>query len=116
MSTTRVRVVVYMRDAADHHLDDARLRRTADMCARRGYQPVSVIREGPGETGGLADALRMVCDGKADRIVMASGTELPDVLESDTGSLPGRWVGAPGVRGPDRQRRTRPTRRGDAGA
>lgn len=114
-----VRVVVYLGDttAADH-LDEARLQRSADICARRGWQPAAIIREEPGETTGLTDALRMVRDGEADRIVMASGAELPDVLESDTGSI-GPWVRAR-AGGTDRytglHRRIRPTRRVAEGA
>ena len=69
--------------------DEARLRRCVDMCAVRGYQPAAVVRERPGEMSGLLDALRMVHAGEADRIVMVSVAELPDVLESATDGLPG---------------------------
>jgi hypothetical protein len=104
--------------ATTQDVDDDRLRQSADMCARRGWEPVSFVREEPGKTAGLADALRMVRDGVADRIVMLSAAELPDVLESDTGSLPGQQV-MELIYGSARRtarRRIRPTQRGGGAA
>lgn len=119
----RKRVIVYMRSTADdtEETDQARVQGSAEMCARRGYEPVAFVRELPGETRGLEDALRMVRCGEADRIVMESGAMLPDVFESDTGGLSTRrladiFADITTRRDDARHRRTRPMPRGGEGA
>ena len=111
-------MIVYLPDMLDDDIDEDRLRQSADMCAVRGYAPVAFVRERPGQFVGLEDALAMVRRGEADRIVMASGADLPEVLESATGGLPGRWLRqiTAGRAGSGRHRRTRPKRRGGGGA
>jgi hypothetical protein len=60
-----------------------------DLCIERHQEVVAVARELQGSTDAWEDAHRMVRDGEADRIVMASGAVVPDVLESATGGIPG---------------------------
>lgn len=117
MRIRRKRVIVYMRDEA-HHIDEDQLRQVADLCAGRGYDPVATVQEEPGQISGLIDALRMVRRGEADRIVMASRDQLPDLIESATGEVPGLAVGElPDGRGrAPRHRRIWPTRRGGGAA
>lgn len=113
----RARVVVYLQDVTEE-LDDEQLRQVAELCKGHGYTPVAVVQERPGGVDGLIDALRMVHDGEADRIVMASRDLLPDLFESATGERPPlfRELPAQQQRPAARHRRTRPTRRGGEGA
>lgn len=113
----RARVVVYLQDVTEE-LDEAQLRRVAELCKGHGYTPVAVVQERPGGADGLIDALRMVRSGEADRIVMASRDLLPDLFESATGERANLWLRELPAQQqrPARHRRTRPTRRGGEGA
>lgn len=109
----RKQVIVYMR-GTDEEIDE-QLKFCTDLCARRGWEPVGLVRERPGETTGWWDAQRMLFRKEVDLVVVASVDVVPDMMASATGSFPGPRAGRH-VRRPSRHRRTRPTPRGDAGA
>jgi hypothetical protein len=109
----RKRVIVYMR-GTDAEIDE-QLQFCYDLCAGRGWDPVGAVRERPGETAGWWDAQRMLYRGEVDLVVVASGDVVPEVIASATGTFPGPRAGRH-VRRAAGHRRTRPTRRGDAGA
>lgn len=81
----RARVIVYARgEQVEEQLDACQ-----QLCARRGYAVVALARDAPGQTRGWDDAQQMLRDDAADRVVVASGSNVPDTLESATGGLPG---------------------------
>jgi hypothetical protein len=95
----------------DRQLSDA-----YQVCERRGYHIVAVFRELPGATTRWHEANRMLRHGQADQIIVASVLNVPDLLESATGALPGPrfWQGV--ARRATQRRRIRPVPRPDGGA
>jgi hypothetical protein len=63
-----------------------------ELCTERGYDVIAVATETTGSTDAWEGAHAMVRDGDADRIVFSSGTSIPDMLESATGSIPGGGI------------------------
>lgn len=81
----RYRVVVYAQgEQVEQQLDACQ-----HLTARRGYMVVALARDVPGSTDGWRDAHRMLDEGRADIIIVASGSNVPATLESATGGLPG---------------------------
>lgn len=83
------RIIIYVSGLTDADIDEQMLQ-AQQLCTERGDDVVGVARETPGSAGAWEDAHQMIRDGGADRIVLASGTNAPDLLESATGSIPGR--------------------------
>lgn len=106
----RTKIVIYARGEGE--LVDEQLAACQELCARRKYRVIALARDRPGELHAWESAQQMLRDGEADRVIVASGSDLPDILESATGGLPGpaemRQLRQP-------SRRIRPTRR-DGGA
>jgi hypothetical protein len=82
----RPRVLIYVRGLPDERAEQA------DRCARyigeHGYQLVGVAFDEPPDRDGWADAERMLDAGEVDRIILVSAANIPQDLESVTGSLP----------------------------
>lgn len=93
------RTVLYVSGHAEDAVQE-QMRQAQQLCTEQGYTVAAVARETPGSTDAWEDAHRMVREGEADRIVVASGAHLPDLLESATGGIPG---GHPHRRGAHRR-------------
>jgi hypothetical protein len=110
MRTSSNRALIYVR-GTDPEVEE-QLSVASAICQRRGYEIVAVLREQPGEVFKWQDAHRLIRHGKADRVIMASALNAPDILESATGSLPGpRLRQGGGVHRATRRRRIRPVPR-----
>jgi hypothetical protein len=79
--------------------------RCHELCTERGYEVVAIATEQAGSADAWEAAHAMIRDGEADRIVVESGTSVPDLLESATGSIRGGTPRRGGLR------RIRPVRR-----
>lgn len=100
------RIIIYISGETEDDVQE-QMRQAQQLCTDRSDEVVSVARETPRRADAWEDAHRMIRDGDADRIVVATGAAVPDLLESATGGIPGR-----GGRHRDAtQRRTRPVRR-----
>ncbi len=100
------RAILYVNDNGELQ---EKLDQCQELCTDRGYEVIAIATEQPGAADAWEGAHAMIRDGDADRIVMASGTEAPDMLESATGSIPGGGRHRRGA-----QRRIRPVRRDGA--
>lgn len=105
------RALIYIRGTGPEI--DAQLTDALAQCERRGYAVEGVLREQPGATDRWHAAQRMLEAGEADVIVLASARNVPEILESATGTLPGPRQPRPPA-GASRHRRVRPLRRGGA--
>lgn len=83
----RVRVVIYLR-GTEAEMDEQLLECQA-LCDRRRYHVVGIARERPGQTSTWEDCARMRREKEVDRVIFASTSVIPAVLESATGTLPG---------------------------
>ncbi len=109
------RALIYVR-GTDPEIEE-QLSIAYQICQGREYEVAGVLREQPGETFKWQDAHRMIRHGRADRIIMASALNAPDILESATGALPGpRLRQGGGAHRATRRRRIRPVARPDGGA
>ena len=102
------RVVIFVRGTQAEV--NQQLEHCQRLCEEHGYVVVAIAEAITGQRDAYSaweDAHRMVQDGEADRIIVASGVNVP-VLESATGSFPAVELQhrRPG------QRRIRPVARG----
>lgn len=105
------RVVIYVR-GTDREVAE-QLAQCEELREKRRYTVAGIARDFPGQTSAWDDANRMVKNGQADRIIMATAGVVPEHLESATGALPGPgWF----RKLSDAHQRTRPIRRRDGGA
>lgn len=114
--TRRSRALIYVRGTAEEI--DQQIDGITAAVERRGYEVAGVVREQPGSTVRWHEANQLVRDGEADLVFVASAANVPDILESATGALPGplRPRSAAGAHRKGRRRRIRPTRREGGGA
>lgn len=111
----RSRALIYVRGTSEEI--DEQIADVTSVCQYRGYEVVGIVREQPGATERWHEANRMLRHDQADLILVASAINIPDVLESATGALPGlRPQQNAGAHRAKRPRRTRPVPRPDAGA
>lgn len=81
------RLLIYARGTTEEITDQQ------DGCLSRvapGEVVVSVATDPPGGSSGWLSANAMLARGEVDRILMASRSVIPDVVESLTQQLPGR--------------------------